>query len=184
MTNPSIHPCPVCAKPVTPESDKYCVVNCDCIYGSSMRVIIDGWLYFVKQHHQYMGKVLHDQFNIHTLSELESRLAPDPRVAELEKSERELSDAYLRVRKLLNAYDTKFGGADRFEVTEAAIVALQEKAKSAAPDPRVAVLEASIAEHKAKVEGEWHSVMNPNGCRACADRLLWSQIAAQRGEGV
>jgi hypothetical protein len=34
------------------------------------------------------------------------------------KAESELSDAYVRIRKLVNAWDTKPGGTDRFEVTE------------------------------------------------------------------
>lgn len=35
--------------------------------------------------------------------------------------ERELSDAYMRVRELVKSFDTAPGGIDRFEVTEAAI---------------------------------------------------------------
>jgi hypothetical protein len=35
-----------------------------------------------------------------------------------QKAEIELSDAYLRIRKLVNAWDTKPGGTDRFAVTE------------------------------------------------------------------
>jgi hypothetical protein len=38
--------------------------------------------------------------------------------AAFKTSEKNLSDAYLRIRELLNAYDTQAGGADRFEVTE------------------------------------------------------------------
>lgn len=43
---------------------------------------------------------------------------------EIEKwrvAEKEISDAYLRIRKLVGAWDTQKGGADRFEVTESAI---------------------------------------------------------------
>jgi len=36
-------------------------------------------------------------------------------------AEKKTSDAYLRIRKLVGAWDTKSGGVDRFEVTEAAI---------------------------------------------------------------
>lgn len=45
------------------------------------------------------------------------------------KSERELSDAYLRIRKLLApaSYDTEYGGADRFAKTEAALTALRSE---------------------------------------------------------
>ncbi len=46
-------------------------------------------------------------------------------VAELETSEKNISNAYLRVRALLGAFDTQPGGSDRFEVTENAIRALQ-----------------------------------------------------------
>jgi hypothetical protein len=43
---------------------------------------------------------------------------------ELEKwrnGEKETSDAYLRIRKLVSAWDTKSGGEDRYQVTEAAV---------------------------------------------------------------
>lgn len=40
------------------------------------------------------------------------------------RSEKELSDAYLRIRELLGAWDTKWGGSDRFEVTENKIKSL------------------------------------------------------------
>lgn len=43
---------------------------------------------------------------------------------EIEKwrvAEREISDAYLRIRQLVGAWDTQEGGSDRFEVTELAI---------------------------------------------------------------
>jgi hypothetical protein len=43
------------------------------------------------------------------------------------KSEKELSDAYLRIRELVGAWDTKPGGEDRFEVTEAAVKRLREE---------------------------------------------------------
>lgn len=43
------------------------------------------------------------------------------------KSEKELSDAYLRIRELVGAWDTKPGGEDRFEVTEAAVKRLKEE---------------------------------------------------------
>ena len=36
-------------------------------------------------------------------------------------AEKEISDAYLRIRKLVGAWDTQEGGVDRFEVTESII---------------------------------------------------------------
>ena len=36
-------------------------------------------------------------------------------------AEKEISDAYLRIRKLVSAWDTQEGGMDRYEVTESAI---------------------------------------------------------------
>lgn len=36
-------------------------------------------------------------------------------------AERELSNAYLRIRRLLNAWDTAPGGTDRYAVTERAL---------------------------------------------------------------
>ena len=47
------------------------------------------------------------------------------RLAEMTKAEKELSDAYLRIRQLVGAWNTKPGGVDRFEVTENAIKALR-----------------------------------------------------------
>ncbi|NJL70364.1 MAG: hypothetical protein HC888_01540 [Candidatus Competibacteraceae bacterium] len=41
--------------------------------------------------------------------------------AALRAGEKELSDSYLRIRAKLQAWDTKPGGVDRFEVTEAAL---------------------------------------------------------------
>lgn len=53
------------------------------------------------------------------IASLESQLR------EREESEKELSDAYLRIRTLVDAFDTKPGGVDRFEVTENKIRTLQ-----------------------------------------------------------
>jgi hypothetical protein len=46
-------------------------------------------------------------------------------------AERTISDAYLRVRQLLGAFNTKPGGTDRFEVTEQAIRDLKGRADAA-----------------------------------------------------
>lgn len=54
----------------------------------------------------------------------EGRTERDAALAEitaLRANEKELSDAYLRIRAKLQAWDTKPGGVDRFEVTEAAL---------------------------------------------------------------
>lgn len=40
------------------------------------------------------------------------------RIENLTASEKEISDAYLRIRTMLDAFDTAPGGTDRFEVTE------------------------------------------------------------------
>ena len=48
-------------------------------------------------------------------------------LATLRAAEKELSDAYLRIREKLGAWNTAHGGADRFAVTEAAVDALREK---------------------------------------------------------
>jgi len=45
----------------------------------------------------------------------------------LRKAEKELSDAYLRVRELVGAWNTNHGGENRFEVTENAIKALKKE---------------------------------------------------------
>lgn len=47
------------------------------------------------------------------------------RIAELTKAEKELSDAYLRIRELVGAWDTNHGGENRFEVTENKIKELE-----------------------------------------------------------
>jgi hypothetical protein len=54
----------------------------------------------------------------------DAQQAAEAEIARLREAEKELSDAYLRIRSKLNAYDTKPGGTDRFEVTEAALDAV------------------------------------------------------------
>lgn len=44
--------------------------------------------------------------------------AKDAALTEALRGDRELSDAYLRIRALVGAWDTQPGGADRFQVTE------------------------------------------------------------------
>lgn len=44
-----------------------------------------------------------------------------------EKANKELHDAYMRVRGLLDAWETKTGGTDRFEVVERKIIELKDK---------------------------------------------------------
>jgi len=58
---------------------------------------------------------------------------PEMRVAmmyeeltELRKSEKTISDAYLRIRDMLGAYNTNHGGEDRFKVTEKRVSDLLE----------------------------------------------------------
>lgn len=58
-------------------------------------------------------------------------LKREKEIEELKQSEEDLSDAYLRIRRLLGAWNTKHGGVDRFEVTENKIKDLQEKLKIA-----------------------------------------------------
>lgn len=45
----------------------------------------------------------------------------------LRKAEKKLSDAYLRIRRLIGAYNTLTGGTNRFEVTEKRINELLDK---------------------------------------------------------
>lgn len=45
------------------------------------------------------------------------------------EAEKRTSDAYLRIREILGAWDTKDGGEDRFEVTEAKAKALRSEAE-------------------------------------------------------
>lgn len=46
---------------------------------------------------------------------------------ETRRAERSVSDAYLRIREIVGAWNTKPGGVDRFEVTEAAVRGLKER---------------------------------------------------------
>lgn len=46
---------------------------------------------------------------------------------ETRRAERSVSDAYLRIREIMGAWNTKPGGVDRFEVTEAAVRGLKER---------------------------------------------------------
>jgi hypothetical protein len=46
---------------------------------------------------------------------------------EAKKSERETSDAYLRIRELVKAFDTNYAGENRFEVTENKVMELRAK---------------------------------------------------------
>lgn len=57
--------------------------------------------------------------------ELESTLK------EFRKSDKLISDSYLRIRKLVGAWDTNTGGEDRFEVTEAKVADLAARAQGA-----------------------------------------------------
>jgi hypothetical protein len=47
------------------------------------------------------------------------------RVEQYKKAEKKTSDAYLRIRTMLGAFDTNYGGENRFEVTEKAVATLQ-----------------------------------------------------------
>lgn len=50
---------------------------------------------------------------------------------QFKKSEKELSEAYLRIRTLVNAFDTNKGGENRFEITENKIKDLKQKLEKA-----------------------------------------------------
>jgi hypothetical protein len=62
--------------------------------------------------------------NIH-YAEVQHRAdAAETKLAEVEASERQLSDAYLRIRTMLGAFGTNYGGENRFLVTEKALADL------------------------------------------------------------
>ena len=66
-----------------------------------------------------------DSYKFPTIAEFSNLQDDYERLAkEIEKwrvAEKEISDAYLRIRKLVGAWDTQEGGVDRFDVTELAI---------------------------------------------------------------
>jgi len=55
------------------------------------------------------------------------KLSMERELSALKVAEKNVSDAYLRVRELLGAWDTNHGGENRFEVTEQKIVVLKAK---------------------------------------------------------
>lgn len=57
-------------------------------------------------------------------------LAAEAKLAEWQASEKEVSDAYLRIREKLGAWGTAQGGADRFAVTEDALGAVLARAEA------------------------------------------------------
>ena len=71
------------------------------------------------------------------------------KLREIAVSEKELSNAYLRIRAKLQAWDTKPGGVDRFEITEAALDRLT--AELAAANAREAGLREAL--DKARDQG-------------------------------
>ena len=44
-----------------------------------------------------------------------------------QRAEKEISDAYLRIREIVGAWDTNMGGENRYEVTENAVRTLKEE---------------------------------------------------------
>jgi hypothetical protein len=44
-----------------------------------------------------------------------------------QSAEKEISDAYLRIREIVGAWDTNMGGENRYEVTENAVRTLKEE---------------------------------------------------------
>lgn len=52
------------------------------------------------------------------------------KLLEEDEETRKLSDSYLRIRKMLKAYNTNYGGRNRFEITEKALKDLIEERDS------------------------------------------------------
>ena len=96
--------------------------------------------------------------------DLASRVMPAlaAKLAEVGASERQLSDAYLRIRTMLGAFDTNYGGENRFSVTEKALADLLAHREAAEAENarlrealRTADLNAqALAEIKASVDGQ------------------------------
>lgn len=96
----------------------------------------------------------------------------DAAIAELRRenklfrdAEKELSDAYLRIRKLVGAWNTNFGGENRYQVTEDAIKDLRTRLDA--------------AEGKVEKAKEWLARSIINYCPECSleiDIIDWDAL--------
>ena len=121
---------------------------------------------------------------------LEAVIALKAERDEAMRAAKEVSDAYLRVRKLLGAWDTQPGGADRFEVTERAITKLLgrvAKAEPAESERDMRKLEEECAEYWAFISAIAHYF----GCQDGVDmrgfileELDKLKASAMRGEAL
>lgn len=167
MTNPSIPPCPVCGEqPI--EWDWTVIHDCpksDAHIGtlgvlSVGTMTVDEWW---KCTERDLGRALRTH-GIHTLAELDARLAPDPRIEDHKKLkafcdefvmrendpdnadyrtlDKKLADALAEIESLKSAAtDPRAVALDKigFHTVDAMLECMEVK-----PDPRVAVLEARV----------------------------------------
>lgn len=108
----------------------------------------------------------------------------DEEVGKWKAADKELSDAYLRVRELVGAWNTKPGGVDRFEVTEAAIRKVQSDLAQVTRERDLAIAEVQsiqrscVARTRERDEAreaiKWHHdrTMRADGyCQDCANAI-------------
>ncbi len=81
---------------------------------------------------------------------------------DLKKSEKELSDAYLRIRELVGAWDTNHGGENRFELTEKKIADLQERLEQSGKLLKI-IVDRKILRHAVVQDGK-----HEDNCLLCA----------------
>jgi hypothetical protein len=103
----------------------------------------DGYYQWCKVHRRP-----HDQCKISVLQAKVADLVKER--LEFRKSERELSDAYLRIRQMVNAWDTQPGGADRFEVTEGKIKEMLARVQALEAVVRVVITDCEEGPWKAE----------------------------------
>ena len=82
-----------------------------------------------EKHPLHIALRAYEEVNAALTKEREKIKGLEDKLDEFRKSERALSEAYIRIRSLVGAWNTRPGGTDRFEVTENKIKSILERAK-------------------------------------------------------
>lgn len=97
------------------------------------------------------AKIASGYFSVHRESAIDVTLALLTEDRARRPENEALSDSYLRIRKIVGAWNTKPGGVDRFEVTEAAVTALKARADA-------------VKQDRARMAEEWAGRVHAQGC--------------------